>query len=175
LNTPRVITDQQQRVVWRWENQEPFGNSPPEENPSGLGEFTFPLRFSGQYFDRETNTSYNYFRDYDPATGRYVQSDPIGLAGGLNTYGYANQNPLSFVDPSGLFFGKGGAGGRAAKIPPNILNQFLRADPLFREQLISRKRPVNTGLDWARDFRPPGELPFAAAPRRPRAAVRRRG
>lgn len=54
-------------------------------------------------FDRETNLNYNYFRDYDPGTGRYVQSDPIGLRGGINTYGYANQNPLSYVDPDGKF------------------------------------------------------------------------
>jgi RHS repeat-associated protein len=103
LNTPRVITDQQQRVVWRWENQEPFGNNPPEENPSGLGEFIFPLRFAGQYFDRETNTAYNAFRDYDPATGRYVQADPVGLASGINPYLYVRASPLSRVDPSGLW------------------------------------------------------------------------
>jgi RHS repeat-associated protein len=102
LNTPRVVTNETQQVVWRWENQEPFGKSLPEENPSGLGVFEFPLRFPGQYFDRETNTHYNYFRDYDPQTGRYIQSDPIGLAGGLNTYLYATANPLAVADPLGL-------------------------------------------------------------------------
>jgi RHS repeat-associated protein len=86
LNTPRVVTDQQQRVAWRWESQEPFGNNPSEENPSGLGNFEFPLRFPGQYLDKETGLFHNYFRDYDPQTGRYVQGDPIGLAGGVNPY-----------------------------------------------------------------------------------------
>jgi RHS repeat-associated protein len=102
LNTPGTITNQAQQLVWRWENQEPFGNSPPEENPSGVGSFEFPLRFLGQHFDRETNTSYNYFRDYDPQSGRYLQSDPIGLAGGINTYLYVSGKPLSYLDPLGL-------------------------------------------------------------------------
>lgn len=50
-------------------------------------DITMPLRFAGQYFDTETQLHYNYFRDYDPSIGRYIQTDPIGLAGGVNTYG----------------------------------------------------------------------------------------
>jgi RHS repeat-associated protein len=54
-------------------------------------------------YDRETNLHYNYFRDYDPQTGRYVQSDPIGLRGGLNGFSYANSAPISFTDMFGLY------------------------------------------------------------------------
>jgi RHS repeat-associated protein len=75
----------------------------PDENPSGLGVFEYPGRFPGQYFDKETNLSYNYFRDcFDPATGRYCQSDPIGLRGGINTYAYAKSKPLMLIDADGL-------------------------------------------------------------------------
>jgi RHS repeat-associated protein len=60
----------------------------------------------GHYRPEEIAEHYNYFRDYDPAIGRYVQSDPIGLDGGLNTYGYAEGDPLGYTDPEGL--SKGG-------------------------------------------------------------------
>jgi RHS repeat-associated protein len=88
--------------VWRWDQQEPFGVNVPDENPSGLGAFEFPMRFPGQYFDKETNLHYNYFRDYDPGIGRYVQSDPIGFAGGsLSLYLYVLNDPLQGFDPFG--------------------------------------------------------------------------
>ena len=105
LNTPRLITSDTGQPVWRWDNDDPYGNNAPNENPAGAGQFTCNLRLPGQYFDSELNTHYNYFRDYDPLTGRYVQSDPIGLAGGINTYGYVGGNPLSFIDPTGEFAG----------------------------------------------------------------------
>jgi RHS repeat-associated protein len=74
----------------------------PDENPSGLGALEFPLRFPGQYFDKETNLHYNYFRDYDPSIGRYEESDPVGLYAGLNTYSYVLGNPRAKMDPLGL-------------------------------------------------------------------------
>jgi RHS repeat-associated protein len=102
LNTPRLIADDQQRTVWRWDQQEPFGVNVPDENPSGLGAFDLPLRLPGQYFDKETNLAYNMTRDYDASLGRYISSDPIGLAGGLNTYTYVENRPTVFTDPLGL-------------------------------------------------------------------------
>ncbi|MDM5177190.1 type IV secretion protein Rhs, partial [Massilia sp. DJPM01] len=81
LGTPRMITRPlDNKIVWRWDNGDPFGLTPPNENPSGVGAFTFNMRMPGQYYDRNTNLFYNYHRDYDPQTGRYIQSDPIGLA-----------------------------------------------------------------------------------------------
>ena len=102
LNTPRLIANQQGQTVWRWDQDEPFGVNVPNENPSGLGAFEFPLRFPGQYADKETGLAYNMARDYASETGRYVQSDPIGLRGGLNTYAYVDGSPLRSIDPRGL-------------------------------------------------------------------------
>jgi RHS repeat-associated protein len=102
LNTPRLITDVANNVRWEWANNDPFGNNAANENPSGLGTFNYNLRFPGQYYDAETGLHYNYFRDYDPRIGRYVQSDPIGLFGGPSTYSYVRGNPMRRFDPLGL-------------------------------------------------------------------------
>ena len=59
--------------------------------------------FPGQYFDQESGLHYNYFRSYDPSTGRFVSSDPVGLGGGLNLYAYAGADPVNYMDPLGLF------------------------------------------------------------------------
>ena len=100
LNTPREITNSANQSLWRWDSL-PFGDTPPNENPSGQGTYTFNLRFPGQYYDVETGLYHNGARDYDPASGRYVESDPIGLRGGLNTYAYAGGNPISASDNTG--------------------------------------------------------------------------
>jgi RHS repeat-associated protein len=103
LNTPRLVTNGSGTPVWRWDQVEPFGDNLPNEDPDGnsiLGHM--PLRFPGQYFDKETGLYYNYHRDYDPLIGRYVESDPIGLRGGLNTYVYAIADPLRHTDEIGL-------------------------------------------------------------------------
>ncbi|MFV0478017.1 MAG: RHS repeat domain-containing protein [Parahaliea sp.] len=128
LVTPVAITDSNNTIVWRWDRK-PFGDTAANEDPDGDGRsFTFNLRLPGQYFDEESGLHYNYFRDYDPSLGRYLQSDPIGILrdysdpqlqvvinlgiplsfpsgefGALNhLYGYVNQNPINFIDPFGL-------------------------------------------------------------------------
>jgi RHS repeat-associated protein len=96
LGTPQFLTNQSQNVVWAADYKS-FGDA-------ALLTATIenPMRFPGQYFDAETGLQYNYFRYYDPALGRYISSDPIGQAGGSNTYSYVNGNPLSLTDPNGL-------------------------------------------------------------------------
>jgi RHS repeat-associated protein len=104
LNTPRLIADQSGNTVWRNDNTEPFGDSVPNGDPSNTGTmFDFPLGLSGYDRDHETGTFYAKLRDaYDPVTGRFLESDPIGLRGGINTYLYVRSNPLGFIDPYGL-------------------------------------------------------------------------
>ncbi|MCK4840356.1 MAG: RHS repeat protein [Methylococcales bacterium] len=100
LNTPRIGTDRDGVLIWRWES-DAFGVTDVAVAESNLVKVN--LRFPGQYFDGETGFYYNYYRYYDPTTGRYITSDPIGLQGGLNTYGYVYQNPLRYIDPDGQF------------------------------------------------------------------------
>lgn len=100
LNTPRVVTSMDGVVRWRW-LADPFGESLPEEDPAGVGAFVLPLRFPGQYFDAETGLHANRLRYYSPTLGRYLESDPVGLEGGVNTYAYAENQPTAMVDPNG--------------------------------------------------------------------------
>ncbi len=94
-DTPQVLTDSQQKVVWTTQSY-PFGKQ------QYSGSIPFNLRYPGQYFDEETGLHYNGHRYYDPNTGRYITSDPIGLAGGINTYAYVGNDPLGRIDPQGL-------------------------------------------------------------------------
>jgi RHS repeat-associated protein len=101
LGTPRSASDSAKDIVWTW-GGEAFGSNLPDEDPdSDATDTTVNLRFPGQYFDAETGHHYNYFRDYEPLMGRYVQSDPIGLSGGLNAYGYVNARPTLEFDLNG--------------------------------------------------------------------------
>ncbi len=97
LGRPARVTNGSGSTRWQSESNA-FGN-----NPIGISHIgSFNVGFPGQYYDIESGTYYNYNRTYDEVAGRYLQSDPIGLAGGTNTYVYANANPVSNVDAYGL-------------------------------------------------------------------------
>ncbi|RTL89381.1 MAG: RHS repeat protein, partial [Hyphomicrobiales bacterium] len=95
LGAPYQITNASKAQVWLWDH-DPFGTDAP------TGSLVYNLRLPGQYYDSETRLNYNYYRAYNPKLGRYSQSDPIGLVGGINTYTYVEGNPLSRFDTAGL-------------------------------------------------------------------------
>ncbi|OBU54367.1 RHS repeat domain-containing protein [Stenotrophomonas maltophilia] len=105
LGTPRVVVDPTRDVaVWSWDLKgEAFGATAPNEDPDQDDTlFEFAMRFPGQRYDAESGLHYNLQRDYDPASGRFVTSDPLGLQGGISTYGYVKGNPLTSIDPDGM-------------------------------------------------------------------------
>jgi RHS repeat-associated protein len=126
LGAPRLVTrPADNAIMWRWDT-DPFGTSAPNSNPQAQGTFVYNLRFPGQYYQAETGLNYNYFRDYDPGSGRYVESDPTGLGGGVNTYAYANGNALSNTDPRGQFVPLATAAiGAAAGFGGSVIGQLI--------------------------------------------------
>ncbi|WP_265531016.1 RHS repeat-associated core domain-containing protein [Xanthomonas sontii] len=105
LGTPRAVIDPVRDVaIWRWDLKgEAFGTTAPDQDPDKDGTaFVFDMRFPGQRYDALSGLNQNYFRDYEPGTGRYVQSDPIGLEGGISTFSYVDSYPLNNYDPKGL-------------------------------------------------------------------------
>jgi RHS repeat-associated protein len=137
LDTPRLATNASGTVVWRWDS-DAFSLGAANQDPDGdTNLVNIRLRFPGQYLDEETGLHYNYFRDYDAVTGRYIQSDPIGLTGGVNTYGYGYDNPLRYVDPLGLRFvdvnpGIEGAGISKADLIAAVIAQ-INCNPDLRD------------------------------------------
>jgi RHS repeat-associated protein len=109
LGTPRAVVDAAGATKWQWAySSNPFGENAPRSS-SG---YVLNLRYPGQYADAESGLVQNGNREYEPATGRYVQSDPTGLAGGPSTYGYAAGQPLQRIDRFGLKYAEAyGAGG----------------------------------------------------------------
>ena len=165
LGTPRVVMSQAQQVLWRWDG-EAFGSSPANEDVDGdLQALSYQLRFPGQYFDQETGLHYNFFRDYDPGTGRYVESDPIGLRGGINTYAYVGGNPISWFDSQGL---------NGEQAVQNSQSQINSGDWSYR--VFAPNLPWYQSWRWKNEFKcnlfvyqmlgddaPKGGIPSAAA------------
>ncbi|CAN7503707.1 hypothetical protein LJR066_003316 [Acidovorax sp. LjRoot66] len=115
LNTPRKLTQADGQVAWQWaysasgDEQPTLGSkrftnetTNPTTGSTPIPEVTLNLRYPGQYYDKESNLHYNYFRSYSAERGRYTQADPIGLEGGFNRFGYVEGNPLRYTDPRGL-------------------------------------------------------------------------
>jgi RHS repeat-associated protein len=97
LGAPYKIVNSANAQVWVWDH-DPFGNGA----PTAAAGFWHRLRFPGQVYDSESKLHSNGHRDYDPRLGRYVESDPTGLEGGINTYVYAGNDPVNAIDPLGL-------------------------------------------------------------------------
>ncbi|MDI1226180.1 MAG: DUF6531 domain-containing protein [bacterium] len=122
LGTPRFGTNSAGTSVWSWAN-DAFGIS------AASGATTINLRLAGQYYDSESSLFYNWNRYYNPAIGRYISSDPIGLAGGLNTFGYVGQSPVMWIDPMGL-------AGMGHNKPPIITIQQLLSSTALASEFI---------------------------------------
>jgi RHS repeat-associated protein len=121
LGTPQKLVTQSGQVVWS-ATYDAFGSA-----TVGAGyTLTNNLRLPGQYYDAETGMHYNWMRYYDPKTGRYVTSDPIGLAGGVNLYTYVGGNPVSWVDPLGL---------KTYMCTRKLHNVFFRVGPLYHQYI----------------------------------------
>ncbi|WP_217445048.1 RHS repeat-associated core domain-containing protein [Burkholderia cepacia] len=111
LGTPQELTDEQSEIAWAAEYRA-WGvvKEALRKASDSRVELHNPIRFQGQYHDRETGLHYNRYRYYDPEVGRFVGRDPIGYAGGINVYEFG-PNPNEYLDPLGL---------TAAKLKTNL-------------------------------------------------------
>jgi RHS repeat-associated protein len=135
LNTPRQLTAWDGPLAWQW-TYSAFGDAQPTVASRKFanvapapGDLEFNLRYPGQTADKESGLFYNYFRNYSSTTGRYTQSDPIGLDGGWNRFGYVSGNPLKYTDPYGLaeYLGLDGIVGHLEKLADAQGDDFWKA------------------------------------------------
>jgi RHS repeat-associated protein len=142
LGAPQVMTDSAGTTVWS-ARTEPFGVA-----AISTQTIVNNLRLTGQYCDAETGLHYNYFRDYDPGVGRYVETDPIGLLGGVNPYTYVDGNPLSKADPFGL-----AESGGPYHPPEGVSLRCTNADtcPQLEGKMQQLKRMIDSHEGWDRN------------------------
>ncbi|WP_249255885.1 RHS repeat-associated core domain-containing protein, partial [Xanthomonas graminis] len=156
LGTPRTVIDPVRDVaIWKWDIKgEAFGNTPPDQDADRDGTaFVFGTRFPGQRYDSATGLNQNYFRDYDTSTGRYGQSDPIGMAAGNSTFAYVEARPLVARDVYGLQSSAMLGSEAARAIGPYAARN---ADGAIENDI-----PVSRLFDWGRNEpRPTIEVPL---------------
>ena len=148
LGAPQKMTDSAQNLAWDGGASDPFMLTQLPTNPM------MNLRLPGQYFDTETGLHQNGARDYDPTLGRYIESDPIGLAGGINTFAYVDSNPLRWTDSSGL----------ARKLTPSsrYCQELARKIQNIRNDIAKRYWEYETDPRKLPETLPPG-APLAAS------------
>ena len=137
LGTPQRLVGENHQTVW-------------EAEYSAFGQANISVelvkqnhRFPGQYFDQESELHYNWHRYYDPELGRYITSDPIGLQGGMNTFGYAYQNPLMYSDPLGLVIVAIGTAQEKAVIN-NALSKLKNSNLITASQIRELEQTAHT-------------------------------
>jgi RHS repeat-associated protein len=124
IGSPAELVDTAGDVAWR-RGSSVFGARLGGRPSSATATVTCPLGFPGQYHDAETGLAYNRHRYYEAETGRYLSSDPLGLAGGVRAYGYV-RNPLTQIDPLGL----------SQELPPGMIRIFRTTDRAQENQIF---------------------------------------
>ncbi|MFS2099859.1 RHS repeat-associated core domain-containing protein [Variovorax sp. Varisp85] len=140
LGTPQELTDHEGSIAWSAQYKA-WGEAREAISEAGRrAGFRNPIRFQGQYWDEETGLHYNRHRYYDPRAGRFVSSDPIALAGGINLHAYA-LNTTEWIDPLGL----------QPRVPPHISLQkqagHVKGTPQY-DNRVNAGKPTSCFCDW---------------------------
>ena len=153
LGAPQAISNAGQQVVWAGD-YDPFGGV-----TTTVSTMVNNVRFPGQYADADSSLHYNYFRDYDPNLGRYIETDPLGLAAAANRYLYVDHDPVNAIDPTGLVEWTGrfwtvGASAFISGWDHWIFNLESECDPFTGQKIIARVIASGDGLEFGNKGRP---------------------